>query len=141
MSKTELRRVAKTMRILICLFALAATLRIPAQTLFRAGAAQVVITPPKGAPMAGYYHARGAEGTLDDLFAKALVIDDGSTRVALVSLDLISTTFTLTREARAAIEKATAIPGANVMISATHAHTGPELADRGARSAIAAQTP
>lgn len=129
------------MRLAIYLFAASLTFSSLAQSAFRAGAAQVVITPPKGAPMAGYYHARGAEGTLDDLYAKALVLDDGSTKVALVTLDLISTTFTLTREARAAIEKATGIPGANVMISATHAHTGPELADRGARSAIAAETP
>src|ERR1043165_6586965 len=111
-----------------------------AQTTLRAGAAQVVITPPNSAPMAGYYHARGAEGTLDDLDANALVIDDGSTKVALVTLDLISTTFNLTREARAQIEKTTGIPGANVMISATHAHTGPELADRGSRSGIATDT-
>src|SRR3954470_16280002 len=111
-----------------------------AQTTLRAGAAQVVITPPIGAPMAGYYHARGAEGTLDDLHAKALVLDDGSTKVALVTLDLISTTFTLTREARAQIETTTGIPAANVMISATHAHTGPELADRSARSGIATET-
>lgn len=129
------------MRTLALLFLLAANLSAFSQSNFRAGAAQVAITPPTGAPMAGYYHARGAEGTLDDLYAKALVLDDGSTKVALVTLDLISTTITLTREARAAIEKSTGIPGANVMISATHAHTGPELADRGARSAIAAQTP
>jgi neutral ceramidase len=129
------------MRTLALLFFVAANLTAFSQSSFRAGAAQVVITPPAGAPMAGYYHARGAEGTLDDLYAKALVLDDGSTKVALVTLDLISTTLTLTREARAAIEKSTGIPGANVMISATHAHTGPELADRGARSAIAAETP
>lgn len=129
------------MRLDIFLLAASLTFSSLAQSTFRAGAAQVVITPPNGAPMAGYYHARGAEGTLDDLYAKALVLDDGSTKVALVTLDLISTTLTLTREARAAIEKSTSIPGANVMISATHAHTGPELADRGARSAIAAETP
>ena len=128
------------MRTIILLLILALNFSARAQTM-RAGAAQVAITPPKGAPMAGYYHARGAEGTLDDLYAKALVLDDGTTKVALITLDLISTTFTLTRESRAAIEKATGIPGANVMISATHAHTGPELADRGARSAIAAETP
>ena len=28
----------------------------------RAGAAVVAITPPKGTPMAGYYHERGAAG-------------------------------------------------------------------------------
>jgi hypothetical protein len=37
----------------------------------RAGAAAVKITPPKGAPMAGYYYNRAAEGVHDDLFAKA----------------------------------------------------------------------
>jgi neutral ceramidase len=129
------------MRIAFLLLTLALTLTEHAQPTIRAGAAQVVITPPAGAPMAGYYHARGAEGTLDDLHAKALVLDDGSTKVAFVTLDLISTTLNLTRDARAQIEKATGIPGANVMISATHAHTGPELADRGARSGIAAETP
>lgn len=106
----------------------------------RAGAAQVIITPPAGAPMAGYYHARSAEGTLDDLFAKALVLDDGTTRVAMVTLDLIATTFGLTRDARAAIERATGLPGAHVMISATHAHTGPELTDRGQRGVSLSDT-
>jgi len=86
--------------------------------------------------MAGYYHLRGAEDTLDDLFAKTLVLDDGTTTIALVTLDLISTTFSLTREARAEIEKLTGIPAAHVMLSATHAHTGPELADRGLRGAL-----
>jgi neutral ceramidase len=128
------------MRIAFLILLLASAAFARAQTMLRAGAAQVAITPPNGAPMAGYYHARGAEGTLDDLHAKALVIDDGSTKVALVTLDLISTTLSLTRDARAEIEKSTGIPGGNVMISATHAHTGPELADRGARSALAAET-
>jgi hypothetical protein len=128
------------MRIAAIFLCLAFSFSIRSQTTIRAGAAQVVITPPIGAPMAGYYHARGAEGTLDDLHAKALVMDDGSTKVALVTLDLISTTVTLTHDARAQIEKTTGIPGANVMISATHAHTGPELADRGARSGIATET-
>jgi neutral ceramidase len=103
---------------------------------FRAGAAQVEITPQPGAPMAGYYHARGAEGTLDPLYAKALVLDDGRTKVALVTLDLISTTFAITKQARAEIERTTGIAASNIMISATHAHTGPELAERGAKSAL-----
>jgi len=102
----------------------------------RAGAAQVAITPGAGTPMAGYYHARGADGVLDDLYSKALVLDDGTNRVALVTLDLISTTFSLTAQAREEITRRTGIPGGHVMISATHAHTGPELADRGARGAL-----
>ena len=56
-----------------------------------AGAAAIDITPPPGAPMAGYYHARAAEGVHDPLHARALVLDSGGTRAALVVLDLITT--------------------------------------------------
>jgi hypothetical protein len=42
---------------------------------FRAGAAQVVINPAPGTPLAGYYSLRPSEGLLDDLHAKALVFE------------------------------------------------------------------
>ncbi len=100
----------------------------------RVGVAATDITPPLGIPMAGYYHARGADGVLDPLFSKAMVIETGGERAALVTLDIISVTRAITDQARAAIEKATGIKGDHVMISATHAHTGPELANRGKRS-------
>jgi hypothetical protein len=99
----------------------------------RAGAAAVNITPAPGIGLAGYYFERGADGTNDDLFAKALVLEMDGTRAALVTLDLISTTRPMVEAARRAIEKTTSIPGANVMISATHAHTGPVLTERGLR--------
>lgn len=99
----------------------------------KVGASQVDITPAPGTPMAGYYHERAAEDVHDPLFAKALVLDDGRTRIALVALDLISTTRDLVAESRALIEQAIGIPPPCVMISATHAHTGPILSGRGAR--------
>ena len=99
----------------------------------RVGAAAEVITPPVGTPMAGYYFERAAEGVHDDLFARALVLEQGGTKAALVSLDLISTPFALVEAARKEIERVAGIPGRNVMISATHAHTGPVLAGRGLR--------
>ena len=55
----------------------------------RVGTAAVKITPPLGAPMAGYLSPRCSEGVLDDLYAKATVLDDGKTRVALATCDLI----------------------------------------------------
>lgn len=112
--------------------ALVFTLPAPAADL-TAGAATTDITPPPGCPMAGYYSARGAEGTHDPLLAKALVFEKDGTRVALVALDLISTTRGLVEETRKLIEKDTGIPGRNVMISATHSHTGPVLTDGKAR--------
>ncbi|HOB74419.1 MAG TPA: hypothetical protein PKG54_07825 [Phycisphaerae bacterium] len=110
-----------------CLYA-----ELKAESL-RAGAAAVKITPPTGIAMAGYYFDRGAQGTHDDLYARALVLENGNQRAALVTLDLISTTAPLVQAAREQIEKATGIPGQHVMISATHAHTGPVLAKRGIR--------
>ena len=101
-----------------------------------AGAAQVDITPPRGCPMAGYYSVRGAEGTHDPLHAKALVLEKDGVKVALVALDLISTTRGLVEDARALIEKETGIPGRNVMISATHSHTGPVLWGRTQRDEV-----
>ena len=83
--------------------------------------------------MAGYYSLRGSDGVHDDLFAKSLVLDDGEKRVAIVSLDLISTSRPLVEESRAAIEKKTGIPASHVLICATHSHTGPTLANANRR--------
>jgi neutral ceramidase len=106
----------------------------------RVGVAEVDVTPPLGIPMAGYYHERGADGVLDPLYSKAMVIESGSERTALVVLDLISIRRAITDRARAAIEKTTGIKARNIMICATHAHTGPELTDPGeAGSGLAEQ--
>ncbi len=99
------------------------------------GAAQVDITPEKGTPMAGYYSLRAAEGMHDPLFVRALVIEQDGTRAVLVALDLIHTTFGMTAESRKLIEAETKIPGANVMLFASHAHTGPTLAEGGTYAA------
>jgi hypothetical protein len=116
------------------------TLALPAPArgaeapVIRVGLAQADITPPVGIPLAGYYHERGATGILDPLFCKALLLECEGQRVALVTLDLISVTRETTDRARAEIERATGIPGEYVMIAATHAHTGPELAQSGRRN-------
>lgn len=102
----------------------------------RAGAAQVVITPPAGTPMAGYYFMRAADGVHDDLFAKALVFESHGVKSALVALDLIATTRDLVEDARREVEKRTGIPAASIMISATHAHTGPVISARNARESF-----
>ncbi len=113
--------------ILLIGFVMLSTIQVHAQQP-RVGVAAVDITPPLGMPMAGYYHERGADGVLDPLYCKALVIELDTARAALVSLDIISVTRSITDQARAEIEKATGIPGTHILISATHAHTGPELA-------------
>ena len=93
----------------------------------RVGTAAVNIDPPVGIPLAGYYNERGCEGVADDLFAKATVWDDGQTRIAFVVCDLIGVPRHVVVEARKLIQERTGIPGANIMVSATHSHTGPVL--------------
>jgi len=93
----------------------------------RVGTAMVNIDPPMAIPLAGYYSERGSQGVADDLFAKAAVLDDGQTRVALVVCDLIGVPRQVAVEARKLIQEQSGIPGAHVMISATHSHTGPVL--------------
>lgn len=60
----------------------------------RAGVGRADLTPPIGGPMYGY-GARGSDvsqGVHDPLYAKALVLDDGATTLAIVTLDLGSFT-------------------------------------------------
>jgi neutral ceramidase len=111
------------MKILILLASLFTT--ISSRADLRIGTAEVDITPRLGIPLAGYYSERGAEGVHDPLRAKVIVLEEDGTKVALVSLDLISTLRSTVVAARALIEKETGIPGKNIMISATHSHTGP----------------
>lgn len=94
---------------------------------FRAGAAQVDITPPQGAPMAGYYRNRSAAGVHDPLQAKALVFEKDGVTAALVACDLASLPKQVADDARKLIEQSLKIPPTHVMISATHTHTGPVL--------------
>ncbi len=91
----------------------------------RIGAATEVITPAIGAPLAGYSEHREATGVNDDLFAKAIVIERDGVKAALVVCDLITIPRDITEAARKLIASSPGIPAGNVMISATHTHTGP----------------
>jgi len=93
----------------------------------RVGAAAVRITPEQPLPMAGYYNIRLSTNTHDELHAKAIVIEQEGVRAALVVCDLISLPRTVVVQAREMISHSTKVPGSNVMISATHSHTGPVL--------------
>jgi neutral ceramidase len=96
---------------------------------FRIGAAELDITPPVGYRMAGYFDERLATGVHDPLKAKALVLQQGNERVALVFCDLIGLSLNVTTNARAQASRRTGIPKANIVISATHSHTGPLFDD------------
>ena len=85
-----------------------------------------VITPPLGSQMAGFdARKRTAESVHDDLHARALVFDDGSTLTAFVSVEVIAVSAECPLATRERIELATGIPASHVFLSATHTHCGP----------------
>ncbi len=91
----------------------------------RAGAAAVKITPQLFRPVyiAGYENNRVADSVRDDLWARVLVLDDGATRTAIVSCDLIGLSNRRVRQIR---QRITSVPSGNVLISCTHVHSGPD---------------
>lgn len=96
-------------------------------TDLRVGAAKVEITPPKGVPMGGYFYVRLNTGVHDPLYAKAVVLEKDGVKAALVVCDLESVLRPVTIATRMAIEQKTSLRGENVILSATHTHTGPEV--------------
>ena len=96
---------------------------------FKVGMAEIDITPPIGHRMAGYYEERYATGVHDPLKAKAIVLQQGSNEVALVFCDLVGLSLNVSTNARATASKETGIPISNIVIGATHSHTGPLFND------------
>jgi len=63
--------------------------------------------------------------THDPIMARAVLLDDGATRLAIVSCDLIGFTPAAVADMRQRIAARSGIPGANILICCTHTHSGP----------------
>ncbi len=117
-----------------------ALLTVAARGELRAGAAAVRITPDKPTPLAGYYNTRISTNTHDELHAKTIVLEHDGTKAALVVCDLLTLPRGVVEQTRDIVSRITGVPGANVMISATHAHTGPVLDNHSSRNITEAGT-
>lgn len=94
--------------------------------MLKAGFGKRPISPAIGSPLAGFAARKGnCEGIHDELFARALVIEDGSTAIALVSLDLLAVASDFVEKVRRAIAGRVSIEPAAILISSTHTHAGP----------------
>lgn len=90
------------------------------------GAATAEITPAIGAPMGGYGARQGvAEGVGAPLRCHATVFDDGGTVVAMAVCDLVFVTRDLSGLSRRLIAETLGLPPENVVVAATHTHSGP----------------
>lgn len=92
----------------------------------RVGVGEADITPPEGFPIAGYYHERLAEGTIDPLKAKAIVFSQGDTRAAVVVCDLTAVSRDLCEAVRKQACEKTGIRPEAITVSGTHSHTAPD---------------
>ncbi|MFH1739790.1 MAG: neutral/alkaline non-lysosomal ceramidase N-terminal domain-containing protein [bacterium] len=107
---------------------LVGTLTLSSDTEARllAGAAKESIVPPFPTQMGGFGDRTATfTGTHDDIFVRALVLDDDLTQLVLIGSDLMAVDAKLVQRVRNQIEKATGIPPHHIMISATHSHSAP----------------
>ena len=93
------------------------------------GVGKTDITPPLGTPLRGYYYERLASNIHDPLFARAMVIEDGNNTLVLVIVDNVDVAPSGFKDARERIRQEFNIPASNIVISATHTHTGPAYSE------------
>lgn len=89
------------------------------------GTAATDITPAVGTAMAGSLRPRPSVGIDDPLLCKAMVLGNGRTRLALVTLDVIAWTRRRSDEPRATIAARTGLAPDHVLINCSHTHSGP----------------
>lgn len=96
----------------------------PAQ--LKAGAAAIDITPvefPVSVP--GGFSAKYAESAHDPFHARALVLSDGTTTLAMVVVDSLGASPEVLDEAKEIASQATSIPVSRMLMCSTHTHSGP----------------
>jgi hypothetical protein len=93
--------------------------------LFRAGAATSNVTPPLGASINGGMVDRRATHVHDELHARCLVLDDGTTKLAFAIVDSCMLPVEVTDAAKQIVAERAGIPATHVLVSATHTHSAP----------------
>ena len=117
--------------LLLGLLSLAAALPAAEPAVFRAGAAAVDITPklfPLNMP--GGHSANMAEKAHDPLHSRAIVLNDGTTTLAMIVVDNLGAGPDVLDEVKAIATAKTGIPTDKMLICSTHTHSGASLNTR-----------
>ena len=95
-------------------------------SVLRAGVAEVNVTPPVGCHLTGFGNRwHGSTGVHDDLFVKALLLDDGERKVAIVTSDNLGLAPDTVSEIRRQARERLGIPPDGLMLNSSHTHSGP----------------
>lgn len=111
---------------------------------WKAGVGRAVITPTDPMPMAGYAGrgAKPASGTLNDLWAKALVIQDSAGKqVVLITLDLIGIDRNLSSQICKELSAKHGWDRSQIAICTSHTHSGPVVGETLAPISVASFGP
>ena len=97
--------------------------------IWKAGVASVKVTPEGPMWMAGYAsRTKPSEGVAQDLFAKALAIEDAQGhKLVFVTLDLISVPGPLRKRIDEQIQKQHGLAPSSLLMNCSHTHCGPEI--------------
>lgn len=113
-------------RVTVVAAALLAFRNPPAVAALQAGAAKRSIVPSFPTHMGGFHDRNGMfEGVHDDLFVRALVLDDEHTQLVIIGSDLMAIDGDLVRLVREGITKQTKIPAGHILVSCAHNHAAP----------------
>ena len=93
----------------------------------KVGFARLVITPPLGIRISGYYNERIAVGILDELEANAVAFSDGENTAVTISLDLLHISQKYMDKIRKKVAADNNLSYEAVFLACTHTHTGPEV--------------
>ena len=117
-------RLALTTVALMVLLTSGITAADPPQRVLRAAAYAMDITPTKfPVSSSGSMTHRTADKAHDPLRARCLVLDNGETKIALVTCDSCMIPREIYDAAKQQASQATGIPTENILCSATHTHT------------------
>ena len=96
---------------------------------WKAGTSSVVVTPEKMLWMAGYAgRNKPAEGKVQDLFAKALALEDeAGGRFVFVTMDLIGVPQVIRHNVADRALKDFKLPVERLLMNASHTHSGPSM--------------
>ena len=92
------------------------------------GVGREIITPPVGSNLYGYSPDIISKSINDDLQATAFFFAQGEKRALMISITVCEIQTKLCNDIRKLLEEKTGIPSENIMLCATHTHSGPNVA-------------
>jgi len=114
------------LRFLFAYFVALAAQPLFAESGIRAGAAKRSIVPSFPTHMGGFFdRSQLFEGVHDELYVRAVVIENDATTIVILGSDLMALDAELTNMVRLDITAATQIPPSHVLLSAAHNHSAP----------------